>query len=509
MKSLVMAAAESAPFSSKSGLGEVVGKLCCEHARTGIETTCIIPFFTGKQGRDSFLAHHQLQAMDLSLEIPLGSKTMTGKVWETTLAESGVRYLLIDQPAFFQRPDLYQEEGQDYRDNCERFTFFSRAVLETIRQLDLNPDIIHAHDWPTGLVPALLDIEYASLPGFSHTRSCFTVHDMSYKGVFWHWDMVLTGLDWKHFNWKQMEFFGNLSLLKTGLVFGDLLTADSPTYAQEIQTAEQGNGLQGVLRSRRQVLRGILNGLDPADWSPETDRTLFQNYGAEDVASGKAANKAAFQHEFGLPVSRDAFLVGVVGPFHRRSGGELLYGLLERSRETDTQFVLLGGSEGECKVTSPIGERTDRAVVVRGELSDVSYRRLLASADAQVLLHRSQPCGFPAMAAGAYGTIPIGQRVGGIADTVCDAVCDGLPPGRIAGFVFHFPDVPNLVTALDRAREQFRSTEHWQRLRQHAMRQRWDWSRTAEIYHEMYQQALGETAPMSAPIVQFSASIQA
>ena len=178
----------------------------------------------------------------------------------------------MHQDQYFDRDQLYGVDGKDYIDNCERFVFFSRAVLEAIRLLDLPVDVLHANDWQTGLVPAYLKIVYAGVPRYQKIASVFAVHNMAYQGQFWHWDMLLTGLDWKYFNWHQMEFHGKLNLLKTGMVFADSIVTVSPRYAQEIQTSPLGCGLEGVLQYRRDVLSGILNGIDEAEWNPATDR---------------------------------------------------------------------------------------------------------------------------------------------------------------------------------------------------------------------------------------------
>ena len=157
---------------------------------------------------------------------------------------------LVKQPTYFEREGLYGENGEDYGDNSARFVFFCRAILDTIRMKQLEPDLIHANDWQTGLLPAYLKIELAGVPAFENIASLFTIHNLAYQGNFWHWDMLLTGLDWKHFTWREMEFFGQLNLLKTGIVFADKINTVSPTYAQEIQTAEQGCGLESILKHR-------------------------------------------------------------------------------------------------------------------------------------------------------------------------------------------------------------------------------------------------------------------
>ena len=216
-------------------------------------------------------------------------------------------------------------------------------MLEAIRLLDLKVDVLHANDWQTGLIPAYLKIEYRPQPGYQRIGSLLTIHNLAYQGLFWHWDMLLTGLDWKHFNWQQMEFFGNLNLLKTGLVFADRLNTVSPRYAEEIQSAPLGSGLEGVLQQRRGVLSGIINGTDYRHWNPETDAHLPVRYGPSNVRAGKAAAKKALQEELGLAVDPSTPLVALVGRLVDQKGIDLVGAVLrDWSQYRDAQWAILG-----------------------------------------------------------------------------------------------------------------------------------------------------------------------
>ena len=190
-----------------------------------------------------------IEPTGINLSIPVGRKLVTGKLLLGHFPGSDVPVYFVDRPEYFDRDDLYQSAGRDFPDNCERFVFFSRAVLEAVRQLDLNVDILHCNDWQTGLVPAYHKIEYRGVPRLERAATLLTVHNLAYQGTFWHWDMLLTGLDWKYFNWQQMEFFGQLNLLKTGLVFADAINTVSPRYAEEIQTAPLGAGWKACCSS--------------------------------------------------------------------------------------------------------------------------------------------------------------------------------------------------------------------------------------------------------------------
>ncbi len=202
--------------------------------------------------------------------------------------------------------------------------FFSRAVLEAVRQLGLAVDVIHANDWQTGLVPAYLKIEYRAVPPLEHVASLLTIHNISYQGIFWHWDMLLTGLDWKYFNWQQMEFFGNLNLLKTGLAFADRINTVSPRYAEEIQSAPLGCGLEGLLQMRRGALSGIINGVDYREWNPQTDRHLAAQYTRENAAPGQGALQSRTADRTGAALPARRALVALVGRLVDQKGIDLV-----------------------------------------------------------------------------------------------------------------------------------------------------------------------------------------
>jgi starch synthase len=229
---ILLATSEAVPFAKTGGLADVCGALPLELEKLGHEPVLILPAY-----RQTRLAGVPIEPTGVHFDVPIGSKIVSGTFLKSRLPGSSVPVYLVEQDHYYDRPGLYQEDAQDYRDNCERFVFFCRAALEAIRLLDLRVDVIHANDWQTGLIPAYLKIEYRGVPAYEQIGTLFTIHNMAYQGVFWHWDMLLTGLDWKYFNWQQMEFFGNLSLLKTGLVFADRLNTVSQRYAEEIQSA--------------------------------------------------------------------------------------------------------------------------------------------------------------------------------------------------------------------------------------------------------------------------------
>ena len=322
---ILLVASEAIPFAKTGGLADVAGSLPIELARLGHRVTLMLPAY--RQTRQSGIP---LEPTDVQLHIPIGNKISNGRLLRSRIPETSVDVFLVEQEDYFNRPELYGESGHDYRDNCERFVFFCRSVMESVRLLELTPHVIHANDWQTGLIPAYLDAEYRDAPGYGDIASIFTIHNMSYQGQFWHWDMLLTGLDWKYFNWHQMEFYGDLNLLKTGIVFADAVTTVSPTYAQEIQNSDLGCGLQSVLQQRGDSLSGIINGVDYAVWDPQHDAAIARNYSAKDWQSGKPECKAALQRELNLPDRADVPLIGIVGRLVDQKGFDLIARVMEQ-----------------------------------------------------------------------------------------------------------------------------------------------------------------------------------
>lgn len=481
---ILMATSEAVPFAKTGGLADVCGALPLELERLGHEPIVILPAY--RQARAS---GQPIEPTGVRFEVPIGSKTVTGSFLKSRLPGSNVPVYLVEQDQYYDRDGLYQQAGQDYRDNCERFVFFSRAVLEAIRWLDLQVDVIHANDWQTGLIPACLKIEYRGVPGYENIGTLLTIHNMAYQGVFWHWDMLLTGLDWKYFNWQQMEFFGNLNLLKTGLIFSDRLNTVSPRYAEEIQSAPLGCGLEGVLHQRRDVLSGIVNGVDYREWNPATDEHLATRYTVDSYPSGKARVKADLQAEMGLPVSARTPLVAFIGRLAEQKGVDLLAAVVrEWVQSRDAQFVFLGTGEAELERTlKQFAERFPQKVATRLEFSSALAHRIEAGADIFVMPSRFEPCGLNQLYSLRYGTVPVVRATGGLADTITNLDEHTLSAGTANGFSFADYSALALGEALSRACNTMAQPKVWDQLVRTAMQQDWSWTTSAQKYVELYR----------------------
>lgn len=490
---VVLASSEAVPFSKTGGLADVATGLARGLAAAGHDATLVAPYH-----RRQCPASIHCNPTGTTLTVPVADRRVTAQVYTAPLAGSNVRVLLIDQPAYFDRAALYTDGGEDYADNCERFAFFSRAVLEAARVLQLHPDIVHANDWQTGLIPALIDVECRGRPGFERTAAVFTIHNMAFQGQFWRWDMRLTGLDWKFFNWRQMEFWDHLNLLKTGIVFADMVTTVSPTYAREICTPDFGYGLQGVLSERGDRLVGILNGVDTADWNPQTDRHLPQNYSCSDWGPGKAACKRLLQSQLGLALRPDVPLLGMITRLTAQKGLGLVSALSDELLSLDVQMVFLGTGEQryEQQVLDLCRRSPDQVAAVLGFNEPLAHQ-IEAASDLFLMPSMFEPCGLNQMYSLLYGTAPIVHAVGGLADTIVDA-SDG---ERGNGFRFgpvYTPHEPEFVRRgmgpfgeqVRRAVTLYHDRPAWRKLVQNGMSQDLSWRHSAEEYARVYNRAL-------------------
>ena len=315
---VLQVASEAAPFAKTGGLADVAGSLPAALERIGCDCTLIMPAY-----RQVFEAGIPIEKTELVFDVPVGQRHLRAEIFRSTLPGSNVPVYFVGNEACFGRPTLYGG-GHDYPDNAERFILFSRAAMELAGRLEKPFDVLHGHDWQAGLIPAYRRLLYQAWPMLAHAVTVQTIHNMAYQGTFWHWDMLLTGIDWKYFNWKQMECHGQLNFLKTGLVFADAITTVSPTYAREITEAPGGCGLEGVVASRAEVLSGIVNGIDTTVWDPQSDPLIPRHYHAADTSSGKDAARIALAARLGHPAPDPRPLVSFVGRLAEQKGVDLL-----------------------------------------------------------------------------------------------------------------------------------------------------------------------------------------
>ncbi len=338
-------------------------------------------------------------------------------------------------------------------------------------------------------MPAYQKVLASQWPRLARARTLHTIHNMAYQGVFWHWDMLLTGIDWRYFNWQQMEYFGQLNLLKTGIVFADLVSTVSPTYAREIQSAPGGCSLEGVLSGRGESLAGIVNGIDTAAWDPGNDPHLPRSYGEADVVEGKYAAKSALASRLGHVAPDPRPLIAFVGRLAEQKGIGLVFDLLERLAGSGrARFLVLGtgdprAEDGLRRLAASYPGTIDLVIGFDEGLAHL----VQGAADMLLMPSLYEPCGLTQLYALRYGTIPIVRATGGLVDTVVDATPEALADGTASGFQFSAVDGGALAHAVERALELHADTDRWQTLVRRVMKEDWSWDASARKYLDLYQ----------------------
>ena len=463
---ILLAASEVVPYAKTGGLADVAGALPKLFTELGQDARLIMPRYRE--------VGQSLTPLLTKLSVRLGEERVAFDLLEDR--SRGYPAWFVDCPRFFDRPGLYQLDGEDHPDNAARFIFFSKAILAAAEVAGFRPDIIHAHDWQTALVPLLL--KRGEYQFFAKTATVLTIHNLAYMGNFPPDEALpLIGLGEGIFTTEGIEYYGKANLLKAGLVFADLLTTVSEQYAREIQTNEFGYGLEGVLTSRRESLHGVLNGIDYALWNPATDEALPANYSAEDL-TGKAICKKELQRELGLPERADLPLFGIVTRLADQKGLDIFAAAAERFFAKELQFVLLG--TGQAKYHQLFGElRTNYSTKCGIALSydaDLA-QRIYAGADVFLMPSRYEPCGLGQLIALAYGTIPLVRATGGLADTITE--------GK-NGFSFTDYTAEEFLKTVDRALKAFNDSKLWSSLRKNAFESDFSWRTSAAKYLELF-----------------------
>jgi starch synthase len=505
---ILLVASEAVPFAKTGGLGDILGSLPRAIERLGHHATVFIPAY-----RQALAAGIPFSDTGLSLSIPIGSRTEIARVFESALPRSAIRVFLIDQPRYFDRDGLYGDGTIDFDDNCERFVFFNRAVLEAVGPLGVWPDIIHCNDWQTGLIPVYMKTIYQRNPALASCGSLLTIHNLAYLGLFWQRDMALTGLDWRLFNWRQLEFHGRISLLKAGLVFADMLSTVSPTYAREIQTPRFGSGLDGLLRDRAPDLRGIVNGIDPEVWSPTREPMIASTYDAATVNLGKAACKAWLQRRAGLAERPSVPLLAQIGRLDPQKGWDLLAQVAENLLERDVQLIVLGvGDRKYHALLESLARRFPDKCWAHLGFSDDLAHQIEAGADLFLMPSLYEPCGLNQLYSLAHGTVPIVRATGGLADTVVDTNPLSLADGTANGFVFVEANSQALLHTIDRALSFWPDQAIWRKLMATGMAADWSWQHSAReyvaLYGEITRKVLSRTNPLDSADPPFRAPLR-
>jgi starch synthase len=476
---VLFVSSEVTPFRKTGGLGDVSGALPKALEGRGVDVRVVMPLYRGIRLDD-------LETLDGLVEVPMYYGTARAGVRMGALPGSGVPVYFLEHAGYFDRPDLYGAADGGYPDNLERFTFFCRASLELARALAFDPDAIHANDWQSALVPVYLNTLYRGT-SLERAATLFTIHNLAFQGSFDGGAFFVTGLPRERYNARELEHYGALNLMKGGLAHATLVSTVSPNYAEEIKRPEHGAGLDGVIRSRRDDLYGILNGIDADQWNPATDRNLPARYGRDDLA-GKLACKRELQREMGLPQRAEVPLFGAISRLTHQKGFDLLAQAMERLLEWDLQIVLLGsGDSGAERFFSILSKDRGDKFRARIGFDDGLAHRIEAGCDFFLMPSRFEPCGLNQMYSLRYGTLPIVHATGGLADTVSnldESTAEG------TGFVIYRLDARSLADTVGFAvATYFERPQVVEAMRRRGMEKDFSWTGPAARYEAAYREA--------------------
>lgn len=476
--SILMLASEAVPFAKTGGLGDVAGALTTALARLGHKVRLVLPRYRGIAGGEEVER----------FPVTVGVVTLEARFFRHAL-EGEAEAVLVDCPPLYDREALYGHGNRDYLDNSLRFAFLTRAAFEFTRRVGDRPDIVHAHDWQTGLAAPYLRTIYAHDEKLGGVPVVFTIHNMAYQGLFPPVNVPALDLPWDFYRIDGFEYWGQLSFLKAGIVFSDILTTVSRRYAREIQTPEYGFGFEGIVRERARSLFGITNGIDTDAWNPLTDPHLPVPFGPGDLA-GKLEAKRALLEAFSLPSDAAALsrpLVAIVSRMVDQKGFDLLAEAEDALVKTGASFLMLGtGEERYERRWMDLATRHPEQVGVRIEFDNRLAHLVEGGADIFLMPSRFEPCGLNQMYSMRYGTVPVVRATGGLDDTVEQ----WSKSGKGTGFKFRPYTADAMMKALRAALAVFRQPKAWRKLQQAGMNRDFSWNTSAARYAALYGRAV-------------------
>lgn len=470
---ILIVSSEAAPFVKSGGLGDVVGSLPKALRKLGADVRVVIPKFR-KIKNENYIDVEYLGGFDVKLG------------WRTQKA--GVLFKNGEVPTYFIENDFYfgRDELYGYDDDNERFAFFSKAVLDMLPFADFVPDIIHCNDWQTGPVPMLLRETYKKITYLKDIKTIYTIHNLQYQGNFDPSSMEMLDLPRYLYDNGTVEFYGRMSYMKAGLVYADIISTVSETYADEIQTEEYGYGFDGIIRAGKDRLRGIINGIDYEANNPETDKRIDVNYSA-DNAEAKKENKRLLQERLGLE-QIGVPMICMISRLADQKGLDILANAMERLMQNDIQFVTLGTGEKRYEDMFRYYENRWKGRFCSCIMfDDTLAQKIYASGDMFLMPSRFEPCGLGQMFSLRYGTVPVVRKTGGLADSVEQFNGEN---GTGNGFLFETYDAEGILWAVGEALKIYADTDKWNTLVKNCMNTKLSWSDSAEKYMELYKEML-------------------
>jgi len=471
---VLFAASECVPYSKTGGLADVVGALPRAIAGLGHQVTVYLPLYRGTKIQEP-------RTVIASITVPFDDRYRFCSVVDGG-KHHGVRYYFIDYPPFYDRDGLYGTPLGDYRDNAERFALYCRAVLEAAKVLGV-PDVFHCHDWQSALIPVLLRTLYDEDPALQGIPSVFTIHNIGYQGVFSPDTLPLLMLPWDLFTISKLEFFGKVNFLKGALIYSDFVTTVSRKYAQEIQTAEYGFGLEGVLRDRASTVTGILNGVDYDEWNPAVDSCIAAHYSADSL-EGKQLCRQDLLRRLALDPQSTAPIVGIVSRFAAQKGFDLIALAADRLAHENVNIVVLGSGDKDYEdLFRRLVRQYPGRFAVKVGYDNALAHRIEAGADMFLMPSRYEPCGLNQIYSLKYGTVPVVRSVGGLDDTIEP---HDVRTGKGTGFKFHEYTPEALLAAMQAALALYRKPKEWRKLMLNGMARDFSWPVSAREYLKIY-----------------------
>jgi len=476
---IVFAASECSPWAKTGGLADVVSGLPRALVKMGHKVSVFLPYY-----RQVAKAMPDAKVVLQSVTIPFPYYNRFVRILDGGV-HWGVQNYFVDSPELFDRESFYGTPSGDYPDNAERFGLFSRAVIEATKIMGV-PDVYHVHDWQAAMVAVLMRSTYYFDPVLRHVPAVLTIHNAGYQGWFPPRTIEMLLLPWDMFTFEKLEQDDKFNFLKGGIVYADALTTVSRKYAEEIQTAEYGNGLEGTLAKRSGDLFGILNGVDYEEWNPATDPNIAAHYSAEKLA-GKKECRRDLLHAFGVEnVSDETAVIGVVSRFATQKGFDFIVDIMDRLVQEDIILLMLGnGEEYYERLLVEMAERYPQKIRVQVKFDNVMAHKIEAGADMFLMPSRYEPGGLNQIYSLKYGTIPIVRATGGLDDTI-----DEQPNGGGNGFKFWGYDSGALLDAIQRALEVFRNKTEWTAMMKRAMAEDFSWDKPAQEYVRVYERVV-------------------
>jgi starch synthase len=476
---IVFAASECAPWAKTGGLADVISALPKTLVKMGHKVQVYIPYY-----RQVAKAVSKAQVVLPSLTVPFPSYNRFARVLDGGIVD-GVQMYFVDMPELFDRESFYSTPSGDYPDNAERFGAFCRAVLEATKIIGV-PDVFHVHDWQAAMAAVMLRSIYYFDPVFRKVPAVLTIHNAGYHGWFPPRTMETLLLPWDMFTMDKLEQYDQVNFLKGGVVYADAITTVSQTYAQEIQTAEFGNGLEDSFRRRASDLFGILNGADYSEWNPETDPNIAAHYTANKLA-GKLECRRDLLHAFHLEdIGDQTAVIGVVSRLATQKGIDFIVDILDRLMQEDVVLVMLGnGEEYYERLLPEMAARYPAKMRVQVRFDNVMAHKIEAGADIFLMPSRYEPGGLNQIYSLKYGTIPVVRATGGLQDSIHER-----PDGGGNGFKFWGYDSDALLDAIQRALATFRDKKTWTTMMKRAMAEDFSWEKPAQEYVRVYERVI-------------------